>query len=272
MPTVDLHGAPIHHHVEVGDGEPCVVVHGGLGVDHQLYRRTLAPLGDVLQLIHFDQRGNGRSVPVDLGTLTIEQLADDVVALADHLGLDRFVALGHSYGGFVAQELALRHGERLTGLVLVATTPGQLGNGEIERTEPAPELPPEVQAMLGQPPASDEAMAGAMAAIFPAYFHAPERLDLASLVEGTLFRADAMARGFEVLASWSSVDRLAQITTPTLVCAGRHDAFTSWPQAHRIVERVPGADLAVFESSGHFPWIEEPDRFFATVGDWLARR
>jgi proline iminopeptidase len=79
-----------------------------------------------------------------------------------------------------------------------------------------------------------------------------------------------MVRGFEVLASWSSVDRLAGIVAPTLVLGGRHDVFTAWPQAHRIASRIPGAEVVVFEESGHFPWIEEPDRFFAVVRDWLA--
>lgn len=271
MPTVELHGAPIAYEVE-GDGEPCIVLHGGLGVDHLLYRRTLAPLSDALRLTYLDMRGNGASVPVDLATITMAQLADDAVALADHLGYERFVAFGHSYGAFVAQEVALRYGDRLSGLVLVSATPGQLGTGEAERTEPVPALPPEVGALMGEPPASDEAMAEGMATIFPAYFHDPASVDIPSIVEGTVFRADAMVRGFEVLSAWSSVDRLREVDVPTLVCAGRHDAFTSWPQAHRIADRIPGAEVAIFERSGHLPWLEEPDEVFATVRRWLASR
>ena len=274
MPEVQLDGAPIAYEVDGDDKslEPCIVLHGGLGLDHQLYRRTLAPLGDVLRLTYLDQRGNGRSVPVDRSTITMEQLADDVVALADHLGFDRFVVLGHSYGGFVAQELAIRHGGRLSGMVLVDTTPGQLGTGERERTEDAPAPPPEVLEMMGSFPTTDAEMAEGMAQLMPAYFHAPEALDLERLDAGTVFRADAMVRGFEVLSTWSSVDRLATITTPTLVCAGRHDVFTSWPQALRMAERIPSAEVAFFEASGHFPWIEEPQHFFATMRRWLAGR
>lgn len=274
MEVVDVDGAPLHYLVDGrGDGVPVLVLHGGLGLDHTLYARTLAPLAARRRLIHFDQRANGRSVPADVASITMERLADDVIALADHLGIERFVAFGHSYGAFVAQELALRHSDRLAGMVLVSATPGQLGTGEVEDEHGVgPGMPPEVIAMVsGPPPSSDDEMASGMSALLPAYFHRPDRLDLAAMEDGTVFRAAAMVRGFEVLSSWSSVDRLAQVRAPTLVLAGRHDVFTAWPQAKRIASRVPRARVEIFEDSGHFPWLEEPDRFFPLVDDWLSR-
>ena len=77
-----------------------------------------------------------------------------------------------------------------------------------------------------------------------------------------------MRRGFEELAGWSSVDRLAQVRAPALVVAGRHDAFTSWPQSERIASRLPDAEMVVFEDSARFPWLEEPEAFFSTVVGW----
>jgi proline iminopeptidase len=273
--TAEIDGVPIRYAVAGGgDATPIVVLHGGLGLDSTLYRRTLGPLAADRPVVHFDQRGNGRSVPADPSSITMERLADDVVALGDRLALDRFVVLGHSYGAFVAQELALRHPDRLAGMVLVSATPGQLGAAEVEDEHGVgPPMPPEVLALISGPPPTDDAeMAAAMKDLLPAYFHRPDVLDLEALEDGTVFRAAAMVRGFEVLASWSSVDRLATIAVPTLVLAGRHDVFTAWPQAHRIGSRIPGADVMVFEESGHFPWLEEPDRFFALVGEWVGRR
>lgn len=268
MPTANLGDVALHYEVE-GHGPPLVVLHGGLGLDHQLYRRTLAPLARDFGLVFPDQRGNGRSFPVDIATVTIEQLARDAVTLADHLGIERFTVLGHSYGGFVAQELALRHGDRLAALVLVATTPGQLGTAEDPTVEDqGPPPPPEVAASVSAVPTSDEELAAGMARLLPAYFHRPHGRDLESLVAGTIFRAATMKRGFEVLDSWSSADRLNQIAVPTLILVGRHDVFTSFPQSYRIARRVAGASVVVFEKSGHFPWIEEPDLFFATLLDW----
>jgi proline iminopeptidase len=130
-------------------------------------------------------------------------------------------------------------------------------------------VPPEFEAMMAEQPTTDEELATGMARLFPAYFHHPERVDLEAVVAGTIYRAAPMVRGFELLSRWSSVDRLGAITTPTLVVAGRHDVFTSWPQAYRIARRMPDAEVVIFEDSGHFPFVEVPGAFFATVRRWL---
>ena len=130
-------------------------MHGGLGVDHTLYR-SLDPLAAGLQLDDDDHRGNGRSSRPDEAELTMEGWADDAAALAGHVaGADPVVVIGHSFGGFIAQEMAIRHGHAVRALILVATTPGQLGVGET----PAPEDPPmpdEFAALLQQMPATDD--------------------------------------------------------------------------------------------------------------------
>jgi pimeloyl-ACP methyl ester carboxylesterase len=78
-----------------------------------------------------------------------------------------------------------------------------------------------------------------------------------------------MVQGFAALATWSAVERLPTIAVPTLVVVGTHDVFTSPPQARRISSRIGGSQLVEFTESGHFPWIDEPDRFFAVVTEWL---
>src|SRR5215216_2456626 len=108
-------------HVEVvGDGVPTLVLHGGLGVDHTLYRASLDPLADELQLIYLDHLGNGRSARPDPATLTMAGWADDALhagrAVAGNAPLN---VIGHSYGGFVAQELAIRHPHAVGALVLI---------------------------------------------------------------------------------------------------------------------------------------------------------
>jgi pimeloyl-ACP methyl ester carboxylesterase len=95
--------------------------------------------------------------------------------------------------------------------------------------------------------------------------------DVAPLIYVTIYSASAMARSMEALNTWSSVDRLAAISAPTLVLGGAHDVITSPPQARRIASRVPGAELRLFAESGHFPWIEEPAEFFECVDTWLHR-
>lgn len=269
MPTIAVDGAELHVE-EVGGGPVALVLHGGLGIDHTMYR-TLDALGEHLRLVYVDHRANGRSSG-DAATASMEQWAADAAAVARAIaGAEPVVVIGHSYGGFIAQELMISHPEVVRGVVLVTTTPGQLGTGE----QPAPDGPPmpeEFAALFANMPETDEQYEAFMERLAPAYLHELDVEVLRSAMEGTIFRADAMRRGFEVLAGWSSVDRLADVTVPVLLVAGRHDAFCAWPQTYRIADRLPDAEVVVCERSGHLPWLEEPEVFFPAVGEWLDRR
>jgi proline iminopeptidase len=268
--TVEINGTELFH-TRIGRGTPALVLHGGLGVDQNLYR-SLDPLGDRLELVYYDHRGNGRSGRPDPSTLTMEQWADDAAALAARLFPGRrFIGIGHSFGGFIAQELAIRHSQALAGLILVSTTPGQLGAGE----DPAPEgppPPPEFIEVVSTPPETDEEYATGMRRLLPVYFHGPPPDEAWRLIDATVFDAATMRRGFEVLASWSAVDRLGGVDVPTLVVAGRNDAITAAAQGQRIAARLPDAEVVVLEDSAHFPWMEEPAAFFEAVREWLDRR
>jgi len=269
MSTIAVDGADIHIE-EVGRGPVALVLHGGLGVDHQMYR-GLDPLGEQLRLVYVDHRANGRSTG-DAATVTMEQWAADAAEVARQVADgEPVIVIGHSYGGFIAQEMMISHPDAVRAAILVTTTPGQLGTGE----EPAPEGPPmpeEFAEMFANMPETDEEYAGFQDRLLPAYVHDLDIAPLRKAMQDTIFRVDAMRRGFEVLAEWSSVDRLDSVRIPVLVLAGRHDAFCAWPQSERIARRLPDAETVVFEESGHLPWMEEPDAFFAAVTDWLERR
>lgn len=267
MPLLAVNGTELYYE-RTGSGPPCVVLHGGLGVDQTIYRRSLDPLSELYDVVTFDHRGNGRSGRPPSSTLTMEQLADDAAAVITQLELDGPTVIGHSYGGFVAQELALRHPGSVGALVLVATTPGQLGAGEDPDEGRGPPLPADAAAVLGSVPADDAAVADGIRRLLPWYLHRRDVGEVEELMAGTVFSRDAMVRGFEVLASWSSVDRLHRIGVPTLVVVGAHDVFTSPPQSRRIASRLAGSRLVELADSGHFPWLDEPERFFAVLAEW----
>lgn len=269
MATAQLNFTSIYYDT-IGGGPPCLVLHGGLGVDHALYR-DLDVLADRVQLVYFDQRHNGRSGRPPLETITMTQLADDAAALADHLGFDTFIVLGHSYGGFVAQELAIRHPDRVNALVLVDTTPGQLGTDEQPGDAQGPPPPTELIELFAAMPTTDEETRLLLRAVAPHYVHRVDPADLADKFDSVICSAAAATRGFEVLAGWSSVDRLQEVQCPSLIAVGRFDVITSRPQAERMARRIPDARVVIFEDSGHMPWIDEPDMFFDTVAAWLDR-
>src|SRR5579859_3393849 len=116
---------------EIGTGIPLLCLHGGMGLD----ARTLQAPG-ILELAHHgvrlllpDQRGHGLSSRCSSADYTHTTWVADAHALAISLGLSRFALLGHSYGGFLALEYAVRWPETLTHLVLVATSAGPVSAG-----------------------------------------------------------------------------------------------------------------------------------------------
>ena len=156
--------------------------------------------------------------------------------------------------------------------MLVGTTPGQLGRGENPADDQGPPPPPELAGVLKHPPVTTpEEFARTMRAVAHYMVHCADPGDLAAAFGRCIADAAAWRRSMEVLAGWSVADRLGQIDAPTLVLVGRHDVLASPPQAYRIARRLPNAEVVVFERSGHALFYDEPARFLAVVGDWLAR-
>ena len=267
MSTAAINGTTLRYD-EVGTGPVCLVLHGGLGLDRSLYRE-FDRLGDRLRVVRYDHRGNGRSGRPPLATITMPQLADDAVALADQLGADRVHVIGHSYGGFIGQELAIRHPDRVRSLVLVATGPGGLGAGE-DPADLGEPVPADLAAALASAPATAAEAVAAMRPVLHHYVHRYPVAELGRRMLAVVPAPEAMARSMEVLAGWSAVDRLAGITAPTLVVAGSYDVLLPPAQARRIARRVPGAHLVELAGSAHFPWYDQSAEFFTALDAWYA--
>jgi pimeloyl-ACP methyl ester carboxylesterase len=255
---------------QMGEGEALVVAHGGPGLSHDLYR-TLEPLARGRRLVLFDHRGHGRSAPLPEGEIEMSLFADDLVELADALGVGRFDLLGHSMGGWVALEAALRHPGRVRSLVAVATTPGQLGQNESPEEDQGPPMDPEAEALLMSQPASDEELVATYRALAPYFIPGPGSAALIDALDVRLAHADSFAKVFGALSRWSAIDRLAECEVPMLVLAGGRDQFCAPAQSRRIASRAPRASMAVFEGLGHFMWLEDPAPFFDEVAGWLDR-
>jgi proline iminopeptidase len=104
----------------IGNGDPIVLMHGGPGVDHTTML-PFQPLADQFTLVLYDHRCNGRSNGPEISSMTWENLTADAEALRQSLGFEKWVMLGHSFGGMVALEYALRYPQSLSHLVLLDT-------------------------------------------------------------------------------------------------------------------------------------------------------
>jgi proline iminopeptidase len=105
------------------------------------------------------------------------------------------------------------------------------------------------------------------------YFHKYDPQVGTAIDENTLYSAAAYSHAFsKCLPTFNMLDRLGEITTPTLVLGGRYDWITPPAQgSERIHSGIPNSKLVIFENSGHFCYIEEHDKFVKVVSDWIAR-
>ncbi|MFT4164004.1 MAG: alpha/beta hydrolase [Microlunatus sp.] len=272
---VDVEGAEL----AVSDGSlrprPVVVIlHGGPGFDQGYLRPGLSALADHAQLFFVDLRGQGRSEPIPVESCTLEQMADDVAVLCSELGLARPVIFGHSAGGFVALQLALRHPGSPGGLILCHTAP-TIAPG----VYPSPPGPAErgdaltaaAAAALFSGDFSAEAAESFGRLVFPLYAAPgheeipPKLMALSRLdIEITAHFFTRLAAGYDVRP------RLGEIDLPTLVVTGHHD-WVCPPSAGRdIAEAIHGARLVELTDAGHFGFSEAPGPFLEAVRAYLA--
>jgi len=251
-----------------------IALHGGPGFDHGYFKPALSALRDEAQIVYVDLRGQGRSGRPPIDTCTFDQMADDVAALCETLGIAKPIVLGHSAGGFVALNLALRHRERVGGLILCNTTATMLPQDD---GGPAPNLAeragPEIAALAQRffsGDASPERIAEFSQRVGP-YYGGPKHMDvpgrLLSLsilsVEVMQYFLTKLAPAYDLRAS---LDRIA---VPTLVVTGRHDWVCSPAASRALARSIPGARLVEIAEAGHFSFAEEPAQFLAPVVELL---
>jgi proline iminopeptidase len=262
----------------VGRGDPLLLMHGGPGLDHTTLS-SLRPLADGHTLVFYDHRCNGRSTGA-VESMTWENLVADAEALRQALGFEKWAVLGHSFGGMVALEYALRHPERLTRLVLMDTG----GDAWWIRHNAA-----EIVAKRGYGDAAVRAarrfytgqLQPTSAELFRlvrrfvgAYYYHLGPLSLPRVIiknSRVKMRPEAHAFGFAVLqAGWTVMDRLGEIDVPSLVLAGRHDFL--FPPEHQAIlaDRLPNARLELIERSGHNPQEEQTAETVEALRRFLA--
>ncbi len=262
----------------MGQGYPLVLMHGGPGLDHTSLL-ALQPLADQFTLIFYDHRCNGRSEGAEVSSMTFENLTADADALRQTLGFDQWAVLGHSFGGNVALEYALRYPQSLSHLVLMDTC------GD---TWWAQQNAPEILAKRGY----SAAAVGAARRFFngqltpgeflptsmkfvSAYFYRNFLLEMAHEVFSPgprpKMRPEALIfGGTQPLKGWTVMNRLGEIQVPTLVMAGRYDFL--FPPEHQAIlaDRLPNAELVLIERAGHNPQMERTAEVIQAVRDFMA--
>ena len=250
-----------------------VLLHGGPGFDHSSFKPAHSTLSDVAQILYVDHRGNGRSDYGDPSSWTLDQWADDLRALFDRLGIERPVVLGLSFGGFVAQALALRHPDHVGRLVLSSTA----AKFRLDRCLDTflrlhgTRARAVAEAFWTDPGHAEKARAY-IAECFPLYNPTPRSTDadrrstFNPAMLHHFFRADGEGFRFDFR------DRLKFVRCPTLVLAGDLDPVTPIADADDIAAALPSTLVQYerFVGAGHGVGRDQPERYFAILRDVIA--
>jgi proline iminopeptidase len=255
-----------------GSGPPCVLVHGGPGMSHRSMLDRFSPLANDVRLIYYDQRGHGLSSRAPAETYTLNQQAGDLRALIEALDLGRPIILGASAGGFVSLLYAGRHPAGLSALIVVGTSPsaGFMARATANMARlGTPAMQQAYRALWDGSITDPRVFQQAFETILPLYYH--DRSLSPATLEGTQFdpkTRHALIRDYE---AYDARPLLAQISVPTLIAVGRHDWICPVEESLEIARGIAGAELRIFEQSGHSPQSEEPEAFFSAVRGFLAK-
>ena len=253
MSFVQTKSGNLYYRLEGAEGKPVVVLSHSLGLDHGMWDTQVEALAPHFRVLRFDTRGHGAS-SVAAGDYTIEQLARDVLELADALGIPKFAYCGLSLGGMIGMWLAVHAADRLTHVVLANTTARVSDPSLMEARR---------KAVL------DEGMAAVADMVMSRFFTATslERyLPPVASARRTLLATSAAGYA-GCCAAIRDMDQradLARIQVPTLVISGDQDISMPWPEHGQLLaSSIPGATAARLDAA-HISNLEKP-RQFSTV-------
>jgi 3-oxoadipate enol-lactonase len=257
MPFLQLDGARIRYEVSGPEQALTLVLSNSLGTDLAMWDPQVAALNRHFRIVRYDTRGHGQS-SVTPGPYTIDQLADDVNALFDHLKLDRVYFCGLSMGGMTAMSLALRAPQRLHKIVLCSTAP-KIGTPETWNTR------------------IETVRTGGMAAVVDGvlqrWYTSEFRASAPQAIEST--RQTLLKTSVEgYVACCAAVrdadmrDAIVGIQVPTLIITGAHDPVTTPADGHFMEQRIAAARYYELPAA-HLSNIEAPAAFTNELSSFL---
>ena len=262
MPHADLNGFQIHYDVH-GQGEPLVCVHG-LSCDRRAWVLQIGPFSERYRAVFFDNRDVGQSSQAT-SDYTTADMAQDVLALADHLELESFHLLGISLGGMVSQHVALAAPERVRTLTLAVTHGGVQKGGRLRGR------------LLGSYarhlPREDQIDNLLYLCYTEAFFENDEMVEFmrTALLENPYPQAPAaFARQAAAGAHHDVRDRLGELSMPVHVIGAERDLMIPVWKSRELADLIPGAKLTIIEGQGHGVTWEAAETFNAAVTEFLA--
>ena len=265
MPFANAHGATIHYTVEGGGRETLVLVMGLGGHASEWGGAFVADLAADYRVVCLDNRGIGQS-QTTVNTWSMQDMANDVLAVLDALALSKVHLAGTSMGGMVAQLVAAEHPARVSKLVLMSTSHGGRES-----------IPPEARVIgvLGPQPGlsiGEQRRLGLRALTSDTF--ADDHAELVEQLVAERERSPTPGRVFKVqLEAIGLSDRsqiVSKIHCPTLILHGDLDPLVPVANGRMLAARIPNAQLIVLEGCGHIPHLEKPVETAKAIREFLG--
>ena len=236
-------------------------------------RDTFKEYSDMFRVLIFDMRGSGHSEGNT--PLTHTAWVADIESLRKWAKVDQIILAGGSYGGFVALEYAVRHPNRLHGLILRDTAASSIGLNEtaIEHARSSTRVKidiPRLSRLLRGDIHDNHELRSIFKEILPLYTYSNDPGQIEEILKSCIFRFQTHNTAFrDEMIRFDVTDRLCLITCPTLVTVGRADWVCTVERSEAIASRVPDSTLIIFERSGHSPQVEEKELWHRHVREFL---
>jgi proline iminopeptidase len=277
--------------VTVGEGDPIIIIPGGPGGAHLGYR-DFDPLTEKHhQIIYFDAFGRGKSdTAKNVTEYTLERDIDDIEGLRKALNLNKVTVLGHSYGGVVAQGYGLKYPAHLSHLILADTFHSFVmwqendDNSNKEIKTNYPEIWEQLMKVREQGAVSSDQIHqdiygkvpyGFLYAYDPSKFEGNGGKPYPNPNNTKLYYQMVGKDGDFIVGSdigtFDYRKQLKDLKMPVLIYSGRFDRVAVPWMALKFKEYCPQAQFVMFEKSGHNPQVEEPEKTFALINEFLAK-
>ncbi len=272
---IELPGSKIHYQT-FGQGNPILILNGGPGMSSEGFIPLAKELSKNHQTILYDQRGTGQSKleKIDSSTLTMDLMVEDIETLRKHLKIENWVVMGHSFGGMLAYYYASKYPERVKGMI--QSSSGGMDLSLLSSLNLTNRLSRKERDSLNF---YDQKIAGGDTTyqtrlkrgqfLAPAYLYnkkyAPiiaERLTQGNNQLNNLVWANLRAIPFDVK------DKMKTFEKPVLILHGSDDIVNRdvAKTAHKI---LPNSKLVILENSSHYGWLEQKEKYFSEIENFL---
>lgn len=275
--TKTINGTELYYQT-FGQGEPILIIHGGPGLNHQYLLDGFMPLAQDHQLIFYDQRGCGLSSKnLDSTTVSLDLFIEDIESLRKEFNIEKLNLLAHSWGGLLALKYAIKYPENLGKLILSnsvgASTEidGKASELMAKRfTEEDNALRMEIfqsEAFKNREVNSIESL---MKLGFKQQFYNPDLVDSLKLsLNADYMKTNELLQYLgKDLSNYDFYSKLEIINTPTLLIYGSYDPLTNFA-GKSLNESLPKSTFKIINESGHFPFIEQPEKFRKSILSFL---